>query len=241
MATWQNTDRIPFIIHQIWMNPREDTSHHPIPQAYQNNQLMWKELCGPSNYKLWDESNMIEFIKRKDPEFLYTYETLPSWINRCDVFRYFIMYHMGGIYVDMDAKPTTNCATFLSELCQTKNELFAVKCEILGKSWYTNCIMASVPQQEFFRHAYQDVNITNTNVMTCAGPIYLSSKIKESGSLRTFNTMHLKDIPIHHTSDKTWAMTQTFTICKSRWFPMFMFVVLISLVAIVSVLAIQYI
>ena len=55
------------------------------------------------DYRMWSDEEIDEFVKRHEPEFyLNTYVTYPYAIQRVDSFRYVLMYHLGGIYIDID-------------------------------------------------------------------------------------------------------------------------------------------
>ena len=64
----------------------------PIPQSHGS----------PSEYKLWTDASSREFIAEFYPYFLDTFDGYTYPIQRADAIRYFVLYHYGGIYIDLD-------------------------------------------------------------------------------------------------------------------------------------------
>lgn len=55
-----------------------------------------------SEYMLWTDASSREFIAEHYPWFLDTFDGYTYPIQRADAIRYFILYHYGGIYLDLD-------------------------------------------------------------------------------------------------------------------------------------------
>jgi mannosyltransferase OCH1-like enzyme len=53
-------------------------------------------------YRFWTDAESRAFIRTYYPPFLPIYDAYPHGINRADAFRYFVMAHHGGVYVDLD-------------------------------------------------------------------------------------------------------------------------------------------
>jgi mannosyltransferase OCH1-like enzyme len=56
------------------------------------------------NYRhiLWTDRTMSQFLFDNYRSFLPIFESYPFAIQRVDAFRYFALYHFGGIYADLD-------------------------------------------------------------------------------------------------------------------------------------------
>lgn len=88
-------DKVPKIFHQTWKDdhiPEEwtdgyDECHSKYPE--------WKRM-------LWTDQKAREFIAAEYPSFLKRYDGYAYPIQRVDALRYFILYHFGGIYMDLD-------------------------------------------------------------------------------------------------------------------------------------------
>ena len=55
-----------------------------------------------SEYMLWTDAGSREFIANHYPWFLDTFDAYPYPIQRADAIRYFVLYHYGGVYIDLD-------------------------------------------------------------------------------------------------------------------------------------------
>ena len=81
------------------MSPKEDGIPTEIPQPWKK----WNEDCRQQHhrkgwkYNVWNERNMRDYIAHKIPEILDVYDSYPSWIQRCDVFRY-VIYTIWVVY-----------------------------------------------------------------------------------------------------------------------------------------------
>jgi len=83
---------IPKIIHQTWKNTI-------IPTQWQDSVDACKKRHSDYEYKLWTDDMMDDFVQLEYPDFYPTYKSYKYHIQRCDVFRYLILYKYGGIYI----------------------------------------------------------------------------------------------------------------------------------------------
>ena len=88
---------IPRIIHQTWKTDK-------IPEVWVESVNACKDIHKSYKYILWTHATMKDFVKKEYPEFYKTYNSYPNVIQRCDAFRYLVLYKYGGIYIDMDIK-----------------------------------------------------------------------------------------------------------------------------------------
>jgi len=51
---------------------------------------------------LWTDELSRQFIAKEYPWFLQTFDSYPYPIQRADAIRYFVLYHYGGVYMDID-------------------------------------------------------------------------------------------------------------------------------------------
>merc|ERR1712038_599126 len=86
---------IPRHFHQLWKS-RE------IPEKWQKRHNHCRELNPDYQFTLWSDDDIEEFIAKKYPWFLFTYQNYPYQISRPDAARYFILHHYGGVYLDLD-------------------------------------------------------------------------------------------------------------------------------------------
>ncbi len=86
---------VPRIIHQTWKTAE-------VPEKWQEAQQSCKDLHPDWEYRLWTDSDAVEFIKQHYPHLLASFESYPYNIERADAIRYLILHHYGGIYIDLD-------------------------------------------------------------------------------------------------------------------------------------------
>ena len=101
---------IPKIIHQTWKN-------ETIPDNWKSYHDSWKKHFPEPEYKhiLWTDKDNREFIKQNYNWFLDTFDNYPKNIQRADAIRYFILYHYGGIYADLDCEVRENFYQYLDQ------------------------------------------------------------------------------------------------------------------------------
>lgn len=104
------------IIHQIWYQGEAN-----LPQKYIKNQETWKNLYSDFEYKFWDASSLKKFIELNYPEILPQWLVLDRFIKKCDIAKYLLLFHFGGLYADMDTYPVKRIE-YLLELVSPDDE-----------------------------------------------------------------------------------------------------------------------
>lgn len=160
---------IPKIIHQTYKNTT-------IPVQWRTAQKACIDLHPDYEYKLWTDADAREFIKKEYPWFLETFDGYPFNIQRADSIRYFVLYHFGGIYIDLDDE----CKRKLDPLRQYDG--WMRKTSPTGVS---NDVMGATPGHPFFKKVidrlqYYDRNwiIPYVTIMYSTGPLMLSVVMK---------------------------------------------------------------
>ena len=82
------------IIHQLWKDEN-------VPTEYGDPES-WKRLNPDWKYILWTDASMLDFVKAEFPDMLEFYETYRHNVQRADLFRYLVVYKLGGLYADID-------------------------------------------------------------------------------------------------------------------------------------------
>lgn len=98
---------IPKIIHQTWKNSN-------LCDDFTKWSNSWKNMNPDYIYKFYTDRDIFKFIHTNYPQYLDLYEFLTG-IEKIDFFRYLIIYHQGGIYIDMDCE----CLRPLDDLFKT--------------------------------------------------------------------------------------------------------------------------
>lgn len=171
--------KIPKIIHQVWEGKRE-----PLPEVLARLGETWRELHPDWEYICWDAKRMEAFIQEHYPEYWNLYNELPYNVQRWDVFRYMLLYKIGGMYVDFDYE----CLSSMEEVLDNKNcclglepaghVTFSGKKILIG-----NALMASTPLHPFMykllEHSFLPVEYDKNNkflyVLNTTGPYMLTN------------------------------------------------------------------
>jgi len=108
-------------IHQIY-GLFEDGKSYMNNELFKESVMKWIYITTENNknrdrlfnyqYILWDKKKCDNLIDKYN-EFKEMYENTRFKIMKCDIMRFLILYHMGGIYADMDIIPRINNLDFL--------------------------------------------------------------------------------------------------------------------------------
>ncbi|KAG2349013.1 glycosyltransferase family 32 protein [Suillus weaverae] len=88
-------EKIPRIIHQTWKSETLPADWKRLSEACRN-------MMSDYDYMLWTDASSREFIAEHYSWFLDTFDNYEFTIQRADAIRYFVLYHYGGIYLDLD-------------------------------------------------------------------------------------------------------------------------------------------
>lgn len=91
-------DIVPAILHHIVIGDI-DLSQRPNWIAARDACLKWHPNY---EYRFWNDSSAEELIRKEYPWFLETWNSYTYPIQRADSLRYLVLYHYGGIFLDMD-------------------------------------------------------------------------------------------------------------------------------------------
>jgi len=173
----ETTDYPAGFIHQSWKSTR-------VPSLFNRLSKSWKYYHPEWRYCLWTDDDNRNHIKQHYPWFLEKYDSYPYHIQRVDAARYFILYSVGGLYVDMDSrclKPITSLIKtneiILGEEHPYHAELFN-RSKIIGNAF----MFARFSGHPFFRAVIEELatcTVTsnqdnNTYVLETTGPLMLT-------------------------------------------------------------------
>ncbi len=134
--------KIPKIIHQIFFK-----GEAAVPKSYQRYHQ--KVLAHHPNWEhyFWDEAKSRALIEEKYSWFLEVYDSYPHRIQRCDAIRYFILYHYGGFYIDMDVESLKPLDDLLEDFELILSKLID----------FSNAIMGSVPKHPLWLKMFDEL------------------------------------------------------------------------------------
>ena len=168
--------KIPKIIHQSWKTKE-------VPQIWQSYQKKVQELHPDWEYILWTDESSEQLVAEVFPQFLPVYQGFSRNIMRADVFRYLIMYHMGGMYLDLDYEMIRPFDFKKEELVLPMNRQKKAGDAYDGIG---NAIFASIPAHAFWKDVIDDLQEKPpvvkdfTQIVDSTGPMLLT-RIYEQG------------------------------------------------------------
>jgi len=163
---------IPKIIHQT--APSDESKWRPVWKRCQES---WKSKHPEFEYRFWSDEDIDDFMKTEYPDFYHeVYQHYDQKIKKIDAVRYFILYHYGGVYADMDYLCQFR---FFDELPQDKVSIN--ESQVGMDEGFQNALMISPKGHEFWKHVIERLKKTKDepDVLMCTGPIVVSRTIKE--------------------------------------------------------------
>ena len=167
---------IPKIIHQTWKT-------NVVPEKWEDAVESCKTTNSEYKYILWTDEMMEQFVEKEYPDFLNVYKSYPHNIQRCDAFRYLVLYKYGGIYLDMDIVCKVKLNAFL------KYDFVLPKSSNVSSS-FTNSFLMVIPKHPFIKFcidnlpSYVDAYSyfgNHLHIMNSTGPLFLTNMIDKYG------------------------------------------------------------
>lgn len=171
----QGFQEIPKIIHQTWKDAF-------IPPGLSRFQNTWKKHHPDWIYLLWTDEDNRKFIQKHYPWFLRIYDSYPEHIMRVDAVRYFLLYHYGGVYVDLDFE----CIKPIDPLLEGKQVVLGTEPDAQMdvhlpliqpfQKMLCNAFMASRAKHPFFEHVLKQLIVYRRapNPLDTTGPFFLT-------------------------------------------------------------------
>jgi len=185
--------KIPRIIHQIYEDPAGP------PANLLNIAETWKENHPGWEYLFWNRQKINDFLESTCPDFLDYYRAYPFNVQRWDAIRYLILYHIGGMYIDLDYE----CIRPFDVLLTGSTCCMGMEPTLHNLSYYNkpllvgNALMASVPKHPYMAAIIEDMKTNfkvdyqksdSRQIMETTGPlmvtrVYTRYKKKEDATL----------------------------------------------------------
>lgn len=86
---------IPRLLHQTWKTNVPPAELVPYIESWRVHNPGW-------GYKMWNDTAALSFLEEEYPWFHKHIENFKSGVEKADILRYFILYHFGGVYADLD-------------------------------------------------------------------------------------------------------------------------------------------
>lgn len=147
------TQEIPQIIHHIWRDKK-------IPDHFEEWYQSWRTHHPQWEFHLWTDEEGRALIADHYGWFLAIYDAYSDDIKRVDALRYFVLYHCGGLYVDLDYEALRPIGPLFEgrDLVLTPEppaHLQAHVDKLFLDQLLCNALMASTPGHPFWEHVFQ--------------------------------------------------------------------------------------
>jgi UDP:flavonoid glycosyltransferase YjiC (YdhE family)/glycosyltransferase involved in cell wall biosynthesis len=196
---------IPRIIHQTWKRDQ-------VPGEWRPYQERWRALHPDWEYRLWTDADLHAFIREHYGWFLPIYEGYTDPIMRADAARYFLLFHFGGLYADLDYE----CLRPFDELLSSHRLVVGLEpaphmdlplTRATGlQRLLCNALMASEPGHPFWEHVFRQLVASHKapEPLGATGPFMLThayDTYQRQGELSVLPAEQLHPI----TGDQRWA------------------------------------
>jgi mannosyltransferase OCH1-like enzyme len=174
-----STAQIPRIIHHIWFTAisRDGSPQTEIPLLWSDTQTMCQDNNPNFTFYTWSAETGHDFIQQNYPWFIPTYDAYPFPIQRVDALKYFLLWHYGGVYIDLDI----SCRRPLDPLLEFS--AWFPRATPLGVN---NDLMASRPGHPVFGRMIRSLQVYNCHyyftyptVFWSTGPMFVNTVLKD--------------------------------------------------------------
>lgn len=164
------TRNIPHLIHNLW----KDNS---IPAAWNTTFYSCHDLVHVNwDFRWWTDETARAFVAEEFPWFLEQYDRYKYPIQRVDAARYLIVYHFGGVYMDLDI----GCRLPLDLIT---DQGWSGVMGLTEPNGVSNDLLMFSPKHPFLKYVIDGLTDADRwygpqylTVMASAGPVYLSNK-----------------------------------------------------------------
>jgi hypothetical protein len=126
---------IPHRLHQLYKDENIPKDYQPFIKSWVKHHPKWE-------YWFWSDQDARRLIMDEYPQYLAMYDSYSNNLLRSDAARYFILYHYGGVYADMDMEALrpiddylSNYTCVLSQEPNTQSSLIYGKYSIAMNAW----------------------------------------------------------------------------------------------------------
>jgi len=139
-------DAIPKFIHQAWIGKELPSWDHS---------SSWRILNRDFKWILWGRKEIVAFLEKNFPKHFSLLDEI-SMVELTDIFRYAILYHVGGIYADIDAECLVPVAEWEQKWPEMKKSHGAILGQSHGKNVY-NFVLVFAPAHPIMRDTLEQI------------------------------------------------------------------------------------
>ena len=195
---------VPRVLHVSWAT-------HALPAFARTYLETWRSYHPTWRVARWTDATMRDFVRLRFPERLAAYDAFPAAVNRADVFRYMVLFEIGGLYVDLDVEALRSLEPLLYDSPKRDGDDVSWRARaacLVGQEPHAhavvlarderaadgarfracNAVMASAPGSTFWQTVLDEVEhrarvtrVTRWNPPTITGPQALTSALERTG------------------------------------------------------------
>jgi len=176
---------VPLVIYESWKT-------HEVPTGMRDNIAALLASNPEFDYYLYSDEDCASFIAHNfDAEVLDAFNSLKPGAYKSDLWRYCILYKMGGVYLDIKYYSTRPLIGIIDEVS-------TIYVQDLGKECLYNAFLVSPPKNEIFKRCIDDIvqsckgRLYKRNSLDVTGPCLLGSVVKSQYSGDYFKTISFK-------------------------------------------------
>jgi len=207
-ASTPEKEDIPRIIHQIFFGADGTT----MPPRFKDTWIQWSHHAELFSFRyiLWNSSMVDTLLHTHYPWLVRTYSGYRHWVRRVDVAKYVILHAYGGIYVDLDIRPTGNSVEDVFKMANNNTDAIAYGTQPFGLG---GDFIITKPGSNFMSDVLCGLHSADvtwllpyvTTMMT-TGPGYLTVRhqtLNDKTGVLVLSSTDLKNILVH-VQGATW-------------------------------------
>ena len=174
---------IPLIMHRMWRDDHIfELNNHGVPENWRKAFHHCNEIYQKHNWTtiLWTDASIRILIEHHYRSFLPLFDSYRYNIQRIDAARYFILYHYGGVYMDLDVGCQKH--KYLGDFVRSMQELEkGALLPLTSPLGMSNDVMFASKKNPFFKELMDALPRKNRwygspylTVMFSTGPMFLS-------------------------------------------------------------------
>ena len=195
---------VPLVIYQSWKS-------HEVPKEMRDNILRLLETNPEFDYYLYSDEECAAFIADNyDKDVLAAFHALKPGAFKSDLWRYCILYKLGGVYLDIKYYSTVPLIGVIDETPTVfVRDSDAYLCKVISGDFSSqtciyNGFMVSPPKNEIFKLCIDDIvksykqRSYNRNMLDVTGPCMLGRIIEQQ-----YTSEYYKNTKFTHTQINT--------------------------------------
>ncbi len=200
---------IPLLIHQVWIDKRGPT--YSYPSRYNIHRSTLKLHNPDMTMRMWLGSDVMDLFDVPElSKYRAMYDRLPHPVMKADVARIMILYHVGGVYLDLDFvgfRP-------LSGLLEKYPTPILLSTEPSGCAWtYRTCnnFLASSPKHPLWLGFLDWIECRNSGCNDCA-VLSVTSKTGPVALYDYLSGLSIKDSNGPYADWKRWLVPNRYVL-----------------------------